>query len=63
MNKPALLELACCDRPNLRTLYRGRSGCVEECERCGFTYGYDGDGELTETTAAALRALAKEKGE
>jgi hypothetical protein len=25
----------CCDRPNLRTLYRGSLGCAEECERCG----------------------------
>lgn len=56
------LAARCCERQNLRTIYRGPLGGVEECERCGFAYGYDGNGELTETTAAALRAIAKERG-
>ena len=51
----------CCERPNLRTIYRGPRGCVEECQRCGFSYGYDGDGEPTEATRAAL-SLARSNG-
>lgn len=59
MNK--LMELAehrCCEHQSLRTIYRGPLGCVEECKRCGFAFGYDENGELTPTCAAALRARA-----
>jgi hypothetical protein len=56
-------ELAerCCERPNLRTLFRGAAGCVEECQRCGFSFGYTASGELTDTTLAALRARASQE--
>jgi hypothetical protein len=53
-----LEDLPCCERPRLRTVYRGPLGCVEECEGCGFAYGWDADGNLTELTLESLRAQA-----